>query len=107
MAIGASGGRRIWPGIVQMIVNRVDFEMGLQEALEQPRFHVESDDPVIDPRFGEQVLADLKNRGHNYELPPKEFVIWPFAEPNGIVKDEGVWKSGLTPQTKPTYAAGY
>ena len=107
MALGASGGRRIWPGIVQMIVNRVDFEMGLQEALEQPRFHVESDDPVIDPRFGEQVLADLKNRGHNYELPPKEFVIWPFAEPNGIVKDEGVWKSGLTPLFKPTHAAGY
>jgi gamma-glutamyltranspeptidase/glutathione hydrolase len=107
IAIGGSGGRRIWPGIVQMIVNRVDFGMGLQEALEQPRFHVESDVPVIDPRFGEQVLADLKNRGHNYELPPKEFVIWPFSEPNGIVKDAGVWKSGLTPLFKPTHAAGY
>jgi len=107
MAIGGSGGRRIWPGIVQMIVNRVDFGMGLQEALEQPRFHVESDDPVIDPRFGDEALAELKRRGHNYALPPEEFVIWPFSEPNGIVKDGGVWKSGLTPMFKPTHAAGY
>ena len=107
MAVGGSGGRRIWPAVVQAIVNRVDFGMGLQEAVEQPRLHVESDDPVIDPRFGEDVLAELKRRGHDYSLPPVEYTLFPFSEPNGIIRDDGVWKSGLTPQTKPTYAAGY
>lgn len=107
MAIGGSGGRRIWPAVVQTIVNRVDFGMGLQEAVEQPRIHVESDDPVIDPRFGDDVLAELGRRGHNYSVPPKEFTLWPFSEPNGISRDGDVLKNGINPQTKPTHAAGY
>jgi gamma-glutamyltranspeptidase/glutathione hydrolase len=109
MAIGGSGGRRIWPAVVQSIINRVDFGMGLQEALEQPRIHVESDDPVVDPRFGDEVLEELGRRGHAYSLPPKEFTLWPFSEPNGIARDSNRagWKSGVNPQTKPTHAAGY
>jgi gamma-glutamyltranspeptidase/glutathione hydrolase len=107
MAIGGSGGRRIWPAVVQAIVNRVDFGMGLQEALEQPRIHVESDDPVVDPRFGDDVIGELKRRGHKVELPPQEFTLWPFSEPNGITSENGILKSGINPQTKPTHAAGY
>ena len=45
LALGASGGRRIWPAVVQMILNRIDFGMALQDAMEGPRIHVESDDP--------------------------------------------------------------
>jgi gamma-glutamyltranspeptidase/glutathione hydrolase len=107
IAIGGSGGRRIWPAVVQAIVNRVDFGIGLQEALEQPRIHVESDDPVVDPRFGDDVIRELKRRGHKVELPPKEFTLWPFSEPNGITSEKGILKSGINPQTKPTHAAGY
>jgi gamma-glutamyltranspeptidase / glutathione hydrolase len=107
MAVGGSGGRKIWPAVVQTIVNRVDFGMGLQEAVEQPRIHVESDHPSIDPRFGEDVLTELARRGHKYALPPKEFTLWPFSEPNGIIADDGLWKSGINPQSKPTHAAGY
>lgn len=107
MAIGGSGGRRIWPAVVQSIVNHVDFGMNLQESVEQPRIHVESDNPVVDPRFGEPVLSELSRRGHKYSLPPEEFTLWPFSEPNGIARDGKTWKSGVNPQTKPTHAAGY
>jgi gamma-glutamyltranspeptidase/glutathione hydrolase len=107
MAIGGSGGRRIWPAVAQVIINRIDFEMGLQEAIEKPRIHVETDDPVVDRRFGDSLLNQLKRKGHNPEFPPKEFILWPFSEPNGIVLDGGHWKSGLNPQAKPTHAVGY
>ena len=107
MAIGGSGGRRIWPAVAQVIVNRIDFGMGLQEAIEKPRIHVESDDPVVDRRFGDNLLNQLKRKGHNPEFPPKEFILWPFSEPNGIVLDGDHWKSGLNPQAKPTHAVGY
>ncbi len=107
MAVGGSGGRRIWPAVVQTIVNRVDFGMSLQEAVEKPRIHVESDNPVVDPRFGDEVLAELGRRGHKYELPPTEYTLWPFSEPNGIIRDGSAWKSGVNPQTKPGHAAGY
>lgn len=107
LAIGGSGGRKIWPAIVQSIVNRVDFGMSLQEAVEQPRIHVESDAPVVDPRFGDEVLAGLGRMGHHVELPPREYTLWPFSEPNGITSENGTLRSGINPQTKPTHAAGY
>lgn len=107
MAIGGSGGRRIWPAVAQVIVNAIDFGMGLQEAIEMPRIHVESDDPVVDRRFGDSLLNQLKHRGHNLEFPPNEFILWPFSEPNGIALDGTEWKSGLNPQAKPTHAVGY
>ena len=107
MAIGGSGGRRIWPAVAQIIVNAIDFGMGLQEAIEMPRIHVESDDPVVDRRFGDSLLNQLKHRGHNLEFPPNEFILWPFSEPNGIALDGTEWKSGLNPQAKPTHAVGY
>ena len=53
LALGASGGRRIWPAVVQMILNRIDLGMSLQDAMEGPRIHVESDDPVVDPKVGQ------------------------------------------------------
>lgn len=107
LALGASGGRRIWPAVVQMIVNRVDFGMSLQDAMEGPRIHVESDDPVVDPRWGDEVIDALKQRGHRVAFPPDEWVLWPFSEPNGIARNESEWKSGLTPMAKPAHAAGY
>ena len=106
MAVGGSGGRRIWPAVVQTILNIVDFGMDPQEAFEYPRIHVESDDPVVDPRFGEAV-NHLELLGHRVSLPPEEFVLWPFSEPNGIVRKNDTLVSGLTPQAKPTHAAGY
>ena len=107
MAIGGSGGRKIWPAVVQVIVNRVDFGMSLQEALEQPRVHVESDGPIIDPRDGKELMVELASRGHHCSFPPSEYVLWPFSEPNGITFNGGLLTSGLTPQTKPAHAAGY
>ena len=107
LALGASGGRRIWPAVVQMVLNRVDFKMSLQNAMEHPRIHVESDDPTIDPRFGKDILDTLKHCGHRVTLPPQEWVLWPFAEPNGITREGNEWKSGITPMAKPTHAAGY
>ena len=107
MAVGGSGGRRIWPAVVQAIVNRIDFGMNLQESLEKPRIHVESDDPLVDRRFGDHVLGELKRKGHRIEQPPHEFTLWPFAEPNGIIRDGGHWKSGVTPFAKPGHASGY
>ena len=107
LALGGSGGRRIWPAVVQVILNRVDFGMSLQDSMEHPRIHVESDDPVMDPRLGDDVLEGLKLRGHRVTFPAEEWVLWPSAEPNGIARDGTEWKSGLTPMAKPTHAAGY
>jgi gamma-glutamyltranspeptidase/glutathione hydrolase len=39
MAVGALGGRTIINTVLLAILNRVDFGMNLQEAIDAPRFH--------------------------------------------------------------------
>ena len=62
---------------------------------------------MVDPRFGTSVIEELKKKGHLTELPPEEYTLWPFAEPNGIVRENKVLKSGVTPYAKPAHASGY
>ena len=103
--LGGSGGRRIWPAIAQIVSNIIDYEMSLQEAIEAPRMHVESDDPMIDRRVSPDVIADLERRGHRIALPPEHYLLWPFTEANGIeVTSGGTMRSGVAPGNKPAYA---
>ena len=62
-ALGGSGGRRIWTALLQSIVNYLDRGMTLQEAVQQPRFHTESDVVMIDGRIDAAIRQDLARRG--------------------------------------------
>ena len=106
-ALGGSGGRRIWSALVQTIVNYVDRGMPLQEALQQPRFHTESDVVMIDGRIDEAVLQGLAARGHELVEATPHYTYSPYSEPNGIALDGGVLRSAVYPVAKPTHAAGY
>ena len=105
-ALGASGGRRIWTAIVQSIVNHIDFGMSLQEAIQAPRIHVESDDVLMDERLGDGVRGILGDLGHLLELETPSYVSSPYAEPNGIWTDGSVLRSAIYPVAKPSFAAG-
>ena len=106
-ALGGSGGRRIWSALVQTIVNYVDRGMPLQEALQQPRFHTESDVVMIDARIDEAVRRDLAARGHELVEATPHYTYSPYSEPNGIDLDGDVLRSAVYPVAKPTHAAGY
>ena len=106
-AFGGSGGRRIWSALVQTIVNYVDRGMPLQEALQQPRFHTESDLVMIDGRIDEAVRQELSGRGHELVLATPHYTYSPYSEPNGIELDDGLLRSAVYPVAKPTHAAGY
>jgi len=106
-ALGASGGRRIWTAVSQAVVNHVDFGMGLQAALQVPRLHVESDDVMLDGRFGDAVRAELERRGHRIEVATPGYAHAPYSEPNGVQREGRVLRSAVYPVAKPTFAAGY
>ena len=105
-ALGASGGRRIWTAILQSIIHMVDYDMSLQEAIQTPRIHVESDAILADGRFDPDVLEDLKRNGHEVITTTPRYDSAPFSEPNGIVSTEDGFESGLSPVAKPTVALG-
>ena len=106
-AFGGSGGRRIWSALVQTIVNYVDRGMPLQEALQQPRFHTESDVVMIDGRIDDAILQDLVARGQELVEVTPHYTYSPYSEPNGIDLDGDLLRSAVYPVAKPTHAAGY
>ncbi len=66
LAIGAAGGPTIISQVVLAIVNGIDFNMDLDAALAQPRFHHQwqPDELRIEGSVGEAVVKELQRRGH-------------------------------------------
>lgn len=76
MAFGVMGGDLQPQGHVQILVNRIDFGLGIQEAGDAPRFeHTGSSDPLgtlmtdggrlhLESGIGADVRAELERRGH-------------------------------------------
>ena len=105
--LGASGGRRIWSALVQACVNHAEFGMDLQQAVQAPRLHVESDQVLLDGRFGGEVRAGLQKLGHEVTVATPYYNRSPYAEPNGIEVAGDELHSAVYPVAKPTHAAGY
>ena len=62
--LAGSGGWRITGGLLHLVLNLADFDMGIQEAIEHPRLHCQDGNLYIDQRVGPAVLAELASMGH-------------------------------------------
>lgn len=70
LSAGAAGGPTIITQTVLAIIGVVDLKMDVGEALAQPRFHTQwvPNTLRIDRRFSEDVIEDLRSRGHEIRL---------------------------------------
>ncbi|MFC4871885.1 gamma-glutamyltransferase [Negadavirga shengliensis] len=67
MVVGTPGGSTIPTSVFQTVVNVIEFDMGMQEAVNEERFHSQWKPDVIsyEKEFSElKILDDLKKRGH-------------------------------------------
>ena len=98
-----------------MLVNVIDFGMGIQEAVAAPRIHIEGSDPKMpegklvrelfaDSRMPPEVVKELEKRGHQVVLRPDGS----FALPIAIVRDPETGKlhGGVTVPV-PAMAIGF
>jgi gamma-glutamyltranspeptidase/glutathione hydrolase len=69
-ALGLPGGRRIFPSVLQSLVNLIDHGMSLQEAVEAPRVWTQGQDLEIEGRVPEPVRAAVAARGHHVSTMP-------------------------------------
>jgi len=105
IAIGAPGGRRVITSVVQVLVNVIDFGMGIQEAIAAPRIHIEGCDPkapegklvkelFIDSRIDPETVNELERRGHEITRQ----LDGDFALPVGIMRnpETGKLHGGVT-----------
>lgn len=103
-ALGSPGGRRVMSAIYQVLVNLIDYGLGMQAAISAPRLHTEGPALEISTRFPEEVRAALAERGH--QIVPRDETISAsfFARPNGILIDQetGELHGGVFPFTPAT-----
>ena len=69
-ALGLPGGRRIFPSVLQAVVNLIDHGMSLQEAVEAPRIWTQGQDLEIEARVPDSVRAAVAARGHAVSAVP-------------------------------------
>jgi gamma-glutamyltranspeptidase/glutathione hydrolase len=71
MCIGTPGGLKIFPSVAQAIVNIIDFNMGIQEAVEAPRIWTmgikgtPGEKLIIEKGFPENIRKGLREKGHD------------------------------------------
>lgn len=106
-ALGAPGGRKVISAVLQVILNLVDFGLGIQEAVAAPRAHAEGLESLVDARFGPATIAALRAMGHNLAVREETFASSFFGRPNGVVVDSSSGRlSGGVNQYKPYLAVG-
>ncbi|MFV0295993.1 MAG: gamma-glutamyltransferase family protein [Hyphomicrobiaceae bacterium] len=73
LALGAPGGTYIAMGLLQTILNVLEFDMTAQEAVSAPRFNATSDTLDITNRIFRSTEAELKRRGYPVRRWPMNF----------------------------------
>ena len=92
--VGAPGGTYITPGILQAILNVVDFGMTALEAISAPRVCATSDTIWITNRIQRATEAELVRRGYPVKRSPYPYY---FAGVHGIRIVDGVCDGAADP----------
>jgi gamma-glutamyltranspeptidase/glutathione hydrolase len=86
LTIGASGGRRIMPAVLQIASMLIDCRLDLERAFHLPRIDVSGGPAVgVDRRLAPDVVAALEAR---FPVEEVEAMVWPklFACPSAILR---------------------
>jgi gamma-glutamyltranspeptidase/glutathione hydrolase len=102
MVVGAPGGSRIITGVMQVILNVLDFGMNPQDAIDWPRFHHQwkPDRLYLERGFSPDTEALLKARGHQAETTSSVANVEAIRVENG-------WLEGASDGRASGKAAGY
>jgi gamma-glutamyltranspeptidase / glutathione hydrolase len=106
LMLGAPGGSRITNGVLQVILNVVDFHMNVQEAVDWPRFHHQwmPDVLYVEKGISPDTIALLRALGHR--VSPLEGTTPVVARVEAILNDEG-WLQGAADGRGNAKAEGY
>ena len=94
LVIGAPGGTQIAMGVLQAILNVIDFGMDMQQAVQAPRFSATSDTIDICNRIPDYTVQPLREMGYNVQRLPNGFA---FALVHGIQSIGGTLIGGADP----------
>jgi gamma-glutamyltranspeptidase/glutathione hydrolase len=81
LIIGAPGGTQIAIGVLQVILNVIDFDMPIAEAIHQPRFSATSNVIDVSARIPRYQYAALEKQDYEFRRSPYSY---DFASVHGI-----------------------
>jgi gamma-glutamyltranspeptidase/glutathione hydrolase len=115
LAWGTPGGDQQEQWGLHVFLRHVDQGRHLQAAIDAPDFHtdhlISSFYPrgfarraiSVEERFGDQVIDDLRRRGHEVEVAPA----WSLGRVSAVAREpDGLLKAGANPRGMQGYAAG-
>jgi gamma-glutamyltranspeptidase/glutathione hydrolase len=92
--VGAPGATFITMGVLQAILNVVDFKMNAQEAVMAPRFSTTSDTIDVTNRITRATQAALEAKGYPVRRSPLSYH---FAGVHALRKTDTGWDGGADP----------
>ena len=100
MALGTPGATRIFPSVLQAIVNVIDHGMTLQEAVEAPRIWTQGQSLEVEGGIDHDVRAKLAELGHDVQEVAKvaggmNGVM--FDHGRGVIHGAACWRADGTP----------
>jgi gamma-glutamyltranspeptidase/glutathione hydrolase len=106
LMLGAPGGSRIVNGVLQVLLNVVDFHMNAQDAVDWPRFHHQwmPDVLYVEKGISPDTVKLLREMGH--KVSPLELTSPVVARVEAIMKDDG-WLEGAADGRGNAKAEGY
>ncbi|ORY06461.1 gamma-glutamyltranspeptidase [Basidiobolus meristosporus CBS 931.73] len=77
LVLGASGGSRITTAVLQTLINALDFDMNLADAVEYPRLHHQlyPNLAYYEAQYPQDIQRGLSERHHNVTLMPFHAVV--------------------------------
>lgn len=101
LSIGAPGGAWITVAVLQVLLNILEFGMGVQEAVSAPRFSATSNTIDISNRIPRGTQTALEAQGYPVR---RSYMSYAFAGVHAISRFDGVLEGGADPQ-RDGYAA--
>ena len=100
MALGTPGATRIFPSVLQAIVNVIDHGMTLQEAVEAPRIWTQGQALEVEPGISDGVREGLRTKGHEVEITARvaggmNGVMFDHA--NGVIRGAACYRADGVP----------
>ncbi len=94
IVIGAPGGTYITMGVLQGLLNSLDFGMSISDAIAAPRFSTNSDTIDVCNRIPRFVTDELEKIGYPVA---RSYLSYHFAGVHGIRIDDGAWTGAADP----------
>ena len=85
IALGASGGRRIFPAVFQTISFLIDYNMSLNDAFNVPRIDYSGENRIlVNENLNQDIINSLNNYKETVDVPDSVFSHL-FAAPNAVM----------------------